>query len=603
MSERTLLHLVPFDEAPASSSMLWAVCVLCCCVHDWQQQLAEHCGTGVQIDMFEVGLDFQKELGEVFGYLLADRVLEGAHVRPVQRLSVSREVPLDVAQFDVRPRVAHDFSKFRSNVLWRTAEKQEPGCELGVTSAPLHVRVDRVDHVQECLLRDPVRRGVGHELERERWPVRVHSVALLLLDDLCLHAAPRVRSERDRDEGARGEDTGWLSFFLSTHVRLMEPCAQPSRPGSRCDPVRFWSDRTGRWRAAARVCFVWQCQPHSACGGCKSPQASMIAASSEETAASIVCWARIRCRARAAHGGRRAAKWWRWDWACPRRHVWGSRDAKKRMVANPRAVAICGMCRVPRTRPKSSGTRWCERGDFGQGARLLSWRSASGILPRWRPHGGRGSAQGSGWRRKDRRNTRRGTKWRTESQGTDNRTTWMTMQMRWRAPTHSLAMQCDVQQLVRVHCMRKSDVWGALFTPHVGYSRSPSAVSENYCNKKWIELMSSTSFWTCPSSARNHQRKTNATFGIDKKEKVLHVLLMILGGDGSWLWLHLGSLIEVASVHSCPISLMWDTIVFDLWNSSLDGRSDSPVPTYPFRMHFCSVQPLFELRITIYLVS
>ena len=36
---------------------------------------------------------------------------------------------------------------------------QEPGCELGVTSARVHVRVDRVDHVQECLLRDPVRRG------------------------------------------------------------------------------------------------------------------------------------------------------------------------------------------------------------------------------------------------------------------------------------------------------------------------------------------------------------------------------------------------------------------------------------------------------------
>ena len=40
--------------------------------------------------MFEVGLDLQEELVEVFGYLLADRVLEGAHVRPVQRLSTSR---------------------------------------------------------------------------------------------------------------------------------------------------------------------------------------------------------------------------------------------------------------------------------------------------------------------------------------------------------------------------------------------------------------------------------------------------------------------------------------------------------------------------------
>ena len=131
----------------------------------------------------------------------------------VQRLGVSREVPLDVAQFDVRPGVADDAAKFRSSVLWRTVEEQEPGCELGVTSARVHVRVDRVDHVQVCLLRDPVRRGVGHELARERWPVRVYSVALLLTNDLCPHAAPHVRSERDRDEGARGEDIGWLGFF------------------------------------------------------------------------------------------------------------------------------------------------------------------------------------------------------------------------------------------------------------------------------------------------------------------------------------------------------------------------------------------------------
>ena len=150
--------------------------------------------------MFEVGLGFQ---GEVFGHLLADRVLEGAHVRPVQRLSVSREVPLDVAQFDVRP----DAAKFNSNVLWRTVEEQEQGCELGVTSARVHARVDRVDHVQECILRDPVRRGVGHELARKVWSMRVHSVALPLIDNLRPHAAPHVRRERDRDEGVRGEDT------------------------------------------------------------------------------------------------------------------------------------------------------------------------------------------------------------------------------------------------------------------------------------------------------------------------------------------------------------------------------------------------------------
>ena len=237
----------------------------------------------------------KKELGEVFGHLVADRALEGAHVRPVQRLSVPREVPLDVAQFDVRPGVAHHAAKFHRNVLWRTIQNQEPRRELDVTRACVHVRVNPVDHVQASVLRDPVRRGVGHELARERWSMRVYSVALLLIDDLCPHTASHVRSERDRDEGARGEDMG--------------RCGQQSRPGSRCDPVRFRSDRTGRLRAAAEVCALWQCQPRSACGGCKSPRASMIAASCAETAASNVQWARIRRRARAAHGGRRAAKW------------------------------------------------------------------------------------------------------------------------------------------------------------------------------------------------------------------------------------------------------------------------------------------------------
>ena len=69
---------------------------------------------------------------------------------------------------------------------------------------------------------------------------------------------------------------------------------------------------------------------------------------------------------------------------------------------------------------------------------------------------------------------------------------------------------------------------------------------------------------------------------------VLHVLLLILGGDGSWLWLRFGSLIEVALVHPCPIWLMWDAHVFDISGIHLwiDGRSDPPVPTYPFRCTF-----------------
>ena len=74
--------------------MLQVVCVLCCCVHEREQQLPEN--RKVQI-MFEVGLGFQDELGEVFGHLVADRALEGSHVRPVQRLCVPCEVPPHVA--------------------------------------------------------------------------------------------------------------------------------------------------------------------------------------------------------------------------------------------------------------------------------------------------------------------------------------------------------------------------------------------------------------------------------------------------------------------------------------------------------------------------
>ena len=133
---------------------------------------------------------------------------EGAQVRPVQRPSVSREVPLHVAQFDVRQGVPHDAVKFRSNALWRTVEEQEPGYQFGVTRACVHVRVDRVDHVQESVLRDPVRRRVGHELARKVWSMRAHSVGLPLMDNLRPHAASHVSSKCDRDEGSRGEDMG-----------------------------------------------------------------------------------------------------------------------------------------------------------------------------------------------------------------------------------------------------------------------------------------------------------------------------------------------------------------------------------------------------------
>ena len=252
----------------------------------------------------------------------------------------------------------------------------------------------------------------------------------------------------------------------------------------------------------------------------------------------------------------------------------------------------------------------CERGVFGQGARLFSWRSASGILPRWRPHGRRGSAQGSGRRRRDRRNTRKGTMWGTESQRTDTQANDMDDHVdevkRARADTWANVL-CNTLFSTRI-VHRKSDVWGVLSTHAVGYSRLLSAVNETYCNKqlkKWFELMSSTSFWTCPSSTRNHLRKKGAIFDIVEKEWVLHVLRLILGGDGFWLWLQLGSLIEVALVHSYPICSMWDIPVFPISLVFLRGWAVGVV----FLCQLIHLDAFLlgpvnvELRITIYILG
>ena len=81
----------------------------------------------------------------MFGHFVADRALEGAHVRPVQRLNVSREVPLDVAQFDVRPGVAHDAAKFCSNVLWRTIQNQEPSFSNQPNQLQIQFVIDQGD--------------------------------------------------------------------------------------------------------------------------------------------------------------------------------------------------------------------------------------------------------------------------------------------------------------------------------------------------------------------------------------------------------------------------------------------------------------------------
>ena len=166
----------------------------------------------------------------------------------------------------------------------------------------------------------------------------------------------------------------------------------------------------------------------------------------------------------------------------------------------------------------------------------------------------------------------------------------MTMQMKWRTRADTWAMMW-VYIIKHVRCeWEKGDVWRVLFTPPVGCSRLLSAVNEptatNNFLKNWSILMSSTGF--CPNSTMKNLRRKRATFGTVEKELVLHVLLLILGGDGSLLWLRLGSLIEVSSEHSCPICSVWDTNVSDISNIPLwiDGNGGLPVPIYPLRCTF-----------------
>ena len=99
----------------------------------------------------------------------------------------------------------------------------------------------------------------------------------------------------------------------------------------------------------------------------------------------------------------------------------------------------------------------------------------------------------------------------------------------------------------------KCDVWGcSVHTPRrlqqiaVSFQRS----CYNIFSK---QIMSSTNFHSTATMRYWKMKKTNATFGIDEKRLVQVVLLQIHGGDSSWLWLVLGSRIEVASVHFCLI--------------------------------------------------
>ena len=99
----------------------------------------------------------------------------------------------------------------------------------------------------------------------------------------------------------------------------------------------------------------------------------------------------------------------------------------------------------------------------------------------------------------------------------------------------------------------------------------------------------------------NWKKTTNATFGIDEKGLVLVVLLQILGGDGSLLWLLFGSQIGISSVHSCPTCSVRYTSFSDISHipQRMGSESGLTFPIYPLRWTLSSVQPIFELRVTI----
>ena len=124
-----------------------------------------------------------------------------------------------------------------------------------------------------------------------------------------------------------------------------------------------------------------------------------------------------------------------------------------------------------------------------------------------------------------------------------------------------------------------------LFTLPVGCSRLPSAVNDPattiFFTKKYYELQQ-----FCPTATtKNWKKKTDATFIIDRKKSVLVVLLLIRGGDGSLMWLVLGSLIGVSSVHFCLMcSVRFSSFSYIFRTlQTMDNRSGLPVPIYPLR--------------------
>ena len=209
--------------------------------------------------------------------------------------------------------------------------------------------------------------------------------------------------------------------------------------------------------------------------------------------------------------------------------------------------------------PVFSFHAYCERGVIDQKTRLLSGRSAQGILLRGHPHGrgksrSRGSGRGSGrWERQ----------WRVQrGDRRENKQSLRRLTHGWDDAHHHLSQRGVTHHYKCAQTREKGDVWGVLFILSVGCSRLPSAVNEpttTNLKKNSHELHQLLSQFHHEELEEEGCHLRYCWKGIGSARS-----LLILGGDGSLMWLRLGSLIEVSSVRFCQICSVWDTNVFDI---------------------------------------
>ena len=171
------------------------------------------------------------------------------------------------------------------------------------------------------------------------------------------------------------------------------------------------------------------------------------------------------------------------------------------------------------------------------------------------------------------RETVKSAKWRVEeNQDAQAHETWMTRCALHLEPVSRAADKCEKMRRVRVFCSHTTSV-------AVDCHQLKTILLHIFLKKK-----SSTNFHST-AAMRYWEKKTNATFGLDKKELVQVSLLQIRGGDGAYLWLLLGSLIGVSSVHFCLICSVRCTIFSKISSTPqrMGKRSGFPVLICPSR--------------------